>query len=79
MSWESTAAYYEGLNKGVQERLGGLHSAKIVLASVDLAELTALQEKESWDQVAEILVASAKSVVAAGGVYGYTPACTTTQ
>ncbi|MFE6509346.1 aspartate/glutamate racemase family protein [Nocardioides sp. NPDC057767] len=76
MSWESTAAYYEGLNKGVQERLGGLHSAKIVLASVDLAELTALQEKEAWDQVADILVAAARSVVAGGA--DFILLCTTT-
>lgn len=76
MSWESTAAYYEGLNKGVQERLGGLHSAKIVLASVDLAELTDLQEKEAWDDVAAILVAAAKSVRDGGA--DFILLCTTT-
>jgi aspartate racemase len=66
MSWESSAAYYEGLNKGVQERLGGLHSARIVLTSVDLAELMALQEKEAWDDVAAVLVAAAQGVERAG-------------
>lgn len=66
MSWESTAAYYEGLNKGVQQRLGGLHSAKIVLASVDFAELTALQEREAWDEAGEILAEAARAVERGG-------------
>jgi len=66
MSWESSAAYYEGLNKGVQERLGGLHSAKLVMSSVDLAELTELQEKGDWDAVAAILAEAARGVAAAG-------------
>jgi len=66
MSWESSAAYYEGLNKGVQERLGGLHSAQVVLSSVDLAELTVLQEKGAWDEVATILVRAAQGVERAG-------------
>ncbi|SFB85202.1 aspartate racemase [Nocardioides terrae] len=66
MSWESSAAYYEGLNKGVQQRLGGLHSAKIAMVSVDLAELTELQEKGDWDAVATILSEAARGVAAAG-------------
>jgi aspartate racemase len=66
MSWESSAAYYEGLNKGVQERLGGLHSAKVTMSSVDLAELTELLEKGDWDAVAGILAEAARGVVAAG-------------
>jgi aspartate racemase len=66
MSWESSAAYYEGLNKGVQERLGGLHSAQIAMVSVDFAELTALQEKEAWDDVAARLAAAAQGVERAG-------------
>jgi aspartate racemase len=66
MSWESTAAYYEGLNKGVQRRLGGLHSAKIVLASIDFAEVTALQESGDWDAVGEILARAAAGLEKAG-------------
>jgi aspartate racemase len=66
MSWESTAAYYEGLNKGVQRRLGGLHSAKIVLASVDFAEVTALQEGGDWEAVGEILGRAAAGLEKAG-------------
>jgi aspartate racemase len=66
MSWESTAAYYEGLNKGVQRRLGGLHSAKIVLASVDFAEVTALQESGDWEAVGDILGRAAAGLEKAG-------------
>lgn len=66
LSWESTAAYYEGLNKGVQQRLGGLHSAKVVVSSVDFAELTELQEKDAWDEVGEILGAAAAGLERAG-------------
>jgi len=76
MSWESSAAYYEGLNKGVQERLGGLHSAKVVMTSVDLAELTELQEKGDWDSVAAILSEAARGVAAAGA--DFVLLCTTT-
>ena len=66
MSWESSAAYYEGLNKGVQERLGGLHSAKVVLASVDFAEVTALQIAGDWDAAGQILAAAAVGLEKAG-------------
>ncbi|MFT4288611.1 aspartate/glutamate racemase family protein [Nocardioides sp.] len=66
LSWESSAAYYEGLNKGVQQRLGGLTSAKIVLVSVDLAEVTALQHADDWDAVAAILVEAARGAERAG-------------
>ena len=66
MSWESSAAYYEGLNKGVQERLGGLHSAKTILASVDLAELTALQEQDRWDEIGAHLADHARGLEKAG-------------
>lgn len=76
MSWESSAAYYELLNRGVEERLGGLHSAKIVLASVEFAEVTALQEAEDWDAVAEVLAAAAQSVERAGAEF--LMLCTTT-
>jgi aspartate racemase len=66
MSWESSAAYYEGLNKGVQERLGGLHSARIVMDSVDFAEVTALQERDAWDEIGALLADSARRLTAAG-------------
>jgi aspartate racemase len=66
MSWESSAEYYRLLNQGVEERLGGLHSAKTVMASVEFAELTELQRQERWDEVAEILARAARGVEAAG-------------
>jgi len=76
MSWESSAVYYERLNRGVAERQGGLSSARIVLASVDFAEVNALQEAERWDEVAEVLTAAARSVEAAGA--DFVLLCTTT-
>jgi aspartate racemase len=66
MSWESSAAYYEGLNQAVEQRVGGLASAKTVMTSVDFAEVTALQAEERWDEVAEILAGAARGVEAAG-------------
>lgn len=66
MSWESSAVYYKLINQGVEERLGGLNSALIMMSSVNLAELTALQREDRWDDVAEILVRSAKGVEAGG-------------
>ena len=76
MSWESSAAYYEGLNRGVEQRVGGLASAKVVLASVDFAEVTALEEQERWDEVADVLVRAALGVEAAGA--DFLVLCTTT-
>src|SRR6478672_4957285 len=76
MSWESSAAYYELLNQGVEQRVGGLASAKTVMASVDFAEVTALQQEERWDDVAAILVGAARGVEAAGA--DFLVLCTTT-
>ncbi|WP_028660481.1 aspartate/glutamate racemase family protein [Nocardioides insulae] len=76
MSWESSAVYYQGLNTGVQQQLGGLSSARIVLASVDFAEVTALQESEDWDAVATLLAAAARGVEQAGA--DFILLCTTT-
>lgn len=66
MSWESSAVYYKLLNQGVEKRVGGLASAKSVLSSVDFAELTGLGAADRWDEVAELLVAAARGVQAAG-------------
>lgn len=76
MSWESSAAYYELLNRGVEERLGGLHSAKTVMASVEFAEVTAMQEAEDWEGVARVLAAAGQSVERAGA--DFLMLCTTT-
>lgn len=48
MSWESTVSYYKALNEGVKQNLGGLHSAKIALVSVDFAEIERLQHIGEW-------------------------------
>jgi aspartate racemase len=66
MSWESSLQYYLLLNQRVEERLGGLHSARLVLSSVEFAELTELQEAERWDAVAALLAEAARGVEAAG-------------
>ena len=69
MSWESTQSYYQLLNQGVKNKLGGLHSAKIVLVSLDFAHIAALQKQQDWPQTAEILIKAAKQVEAAGADY----------
>ena len=69
MSWESTQSYYQLLNQGVNNKLGGLHSAKIVLVSLDFAHIAALQKQQDWPQMAEILIKAAKQVEAAGADY----------
>lgn len=66
MSWESTVSYYRALNEGVKKALGGLHSARIVLNSVDFAEIEALQKSGDWPATASILSRAAQSVEAAG-------------
>lgn len=66
MSWESTASYYQALNKGIKAELGGLHSAKICLYSVDFAEIEQLQHQGQWQQTAEILTEAAQRVEAGG-------------
>jgi aspartate racemase len=66
MSWESTAEYYRLANELVRERLGGLHSARLVLASVDFAEIERLQVAGEWDEAGRILAGEAARLEAAG-------------
>lgn len=66
MSWESTQSYYRAINEGIKRELGGLHSAKIVLYSVDFAEIEALQRAGAWDKAAELLTNAAQSLQRAG-------------
>ena len=66
MSWESSLEYYRLLNTGVEERLGGLHSAKVVLSSIEFAELTDMQRREDWDAAGALLAGAARGVQAAG-------------
>jgi aspartate racemase len=69
MSWESTAIYYRLLNEIVRERLGGLHSAKLLLHSFDFAEIAERQHHGDWDG-AGMLLADAASKLEAGGAEG---------
>lgn len=66
MSWESTTSYYRAINEGVKNALGGLHSAKICLVSVDFDEIEKLQTKGDWPATAVILSQAARSVEAGG-------------
>ena len=66
MSWESTQIYYRLINQTIKARLGGLHSARIVLYSVDFAEVDALQRAGDWDAAGQMLGAAARRVEAAG-------------
>ncbi|WP_406053466.1 aspartate/glutamate racemase family protein [Streptomyces sp. NBC_01077] len=77
MSWESTAEYYRLLNERVREQLGGLHSAKCVLYSVDFAEIERLQVAGRWDDAGEVLADAARSLQAAGA--GLLLICTNTM
>lgn len=66
MSWESTVTYYQLINETVKKRLGGLHSAKILMYSVDFAEIEECQASGDWDKSAEILGAAALNLQNAG-------------
>ncbi|HHU02936.1 MAG TPA: aspartate/glutamate racemase family protein [Christensenellaceae bacterium] len=69
MSWESTVSYYQIINETIKEKLGGLHSAKIILYSVDFAEIEECQSKEDWDKSAIILADAAIRLEQAGADY----------
>jgi aspartate racemase len=66
MSWESTAIYYRLANELVRDRLGGLHSARIVMSSVDFAEIEALQSGGRWPEAGRLLAAEAQKLEHAG-------------
>lgn len=66
MSWESSALYYQLINELVRDELGGLHSAKIVMASVDFAEIEELQRAGNWDRAGELLAREAARLEAVG-------------
>jgi aspartate racemase len=76
MSWESSAVYYRDLNLGVQRRVGGLSSPRLVLSTVDFAELTDLEEAERWDLIGQLLADAARGVERAGA--DFLLMCTTT-
>ncbi len=66
MSWESTELYYRWINEGVKARLGGLHSARIAMLSLDFQEVEELQHAGRWQQAGELLAEAARGVEAAG-------------
>ena len=66
MSWESTATYYREINEGIKQNLGGLHSAKICLYSVDFDEIEKLQHTDDWDTAAMVLADGARKIEAGG-------------
>ena len=66
MSWESTIPYYRLLNEGIKQQLGGLHSAKCILVSVDFYDIERMQQAGDWDAAAAMLADAARSLHAAG-------------
>lgn len=66
MSWESTVPYYKIVNETVRERLGGLHSAKVVVYSVDFAEVERMQSSGDWLAAGQLLAQAARALQAAG-------------
>ena len=66
MSWESSVVYYELINRKVREKLGGFHSCKNIMVTVDFAEIERLQHLGDWKTLDKMMVASAKQLEAAG-------------
>lgn len=66
MSWESTVTYYTNINKMINQQLGGVHSAKLLLASVDFAEIEAYQKENEWEKSAVALTKAAQKLEKSG-------------
>lgn len=66
MSWESTIGYYRQINEGVKKALGGLHSAKIAMYSVDFAPIEKFQHEGDWEAAATVLTEAAQNIQSAG-------------
>jgi len=77
MSWESTLEYYRILNEEVKNRLGGFHSAKCILYSVDFAEVEKLQHQNKWKEATDLMVEAARKVERGGA--GFIIICTNTM
>ncbi|MBR0477978.1 MAG: aspartate/glutamate racemase family protein [Solobacterium sp.] len=69
MSWESTVPYYRIINEIVKNKLGGLHSARLILYSVEFAEIEEMQSAGQWDTAAEVLGDAARKLEACGADY----------
>lgn len=77
MSWESTVTYYKVINETIKQKLGGLHSGKIVLESVDFQEIEKYQSNGEWDKSARVLIEAARNLEKAGA--GFIIICTNTM
>jgi aspartate racemase len=77
MSWESTVPYYRQINETIKARLGGLHSARVVLYSVDFHDIEVLQREGDWDGAGQMLGRAARSLEAAGA--DFLVVCTNTM
>ncbi|XOV80961.1 MAG: aspartate/glutamate racemase family protein [Aestuariibacter sp.] len=66
MSWQSTTGYYQHINRQVAQRLGGLHSAKLLLSSLDFAPIAAQQANEQWSELGELMTTEARRLENAG-------------
>jgi aspartate racemase len=66
MSWESSSLYYQIINRTTQEKLGGVHSAKCLLYSVDFNEIALLQKEGNWKKLGELMVEAAQSLEKGG-------------
>ena len=69
MSWESSLEYYRVINQVIRERLGGLHCARIVMHSVDFAQIAALQDEGDWEQLTELMIGAARRLEVAGAEF----------
>jgi aspartate racemase len=77
MSWESSIEYYRIINESVRTELGGLHSARSIMYSVEFAEIEALQHQDRWDEAAKILIGAARSLESGGADFAII--CTNTM
>jgi aspartate racemase len=77
MSWESTAVYYRRINEQVRDRLGGLHSADVIIRSVDFAGIVGLQKSDAWDEASAVLARIGRDLQNAGA--GCLLICTNTM
>jgi aspartate racemase len=77
MSWESSIEYYRIINETVRTELGGLHSAKSMMVSLEFAEIEALQHQDRWDEAAKILIDAARSLESGGADFAII--CTNTM
>ncbi len=77
MSWESSIEYYRIINESTRAKLGGLHSAKSIMVSVDFAEIEILQHQGKWSEAAQLLIAAAKNLEDGGA--DFVVLCTNTM